>query len=268
MTRLQTMVIVPAHNEGPRIGEVIREVRRQVSAAEVLVIDDGSTDDTSEAARGAGARVIRHPINLGYSLALQEGYRQAEEAGVQVVVQMDADGQHDAGSIECLLETLDKEEADVVIGSRFLGRNGYRMPFERRLGQRLFRAILVLLTGRHFSDPTSGFQVIRGSVLGHLTEHRYPKHHPDAAAIYFLWKSGLRVIEAPALFHPSPAGKTSLHEGLRPFSYVAWQLLELVRVLILPIPAETNLQPGKRPVTEAKVVSRPKRECEGVDHVD
>jgi hypothetical protein len=230
------MVIIPALNEGPRIGDVLDGVRREAPDAEVVVIDDGSTDDTAAVARAAGVRVISQTRNTGYGQALQAGFRLAQAEGAEVVVLLDADGQHDAGSIPHLVDVLDRRQTDLVIGSRFLAENGYRMPFERRIGQWLIRALLVMLTGCHFSDPTSGFKAIRGSALAHLTSRLYPRRHADASSIYFLWKAGLRICEEPAVFHPSPPGKLSLHRGLRPLPYVMWQIAHLLRISLAAIP--------------------------------
>ena len=195
--RANVAVIIPALNEGPRVGGVIEGVRRESPHADIVVIDDGSVDDTAEIAHLAGARVLSNDKNIGYGLTVQRGYRNRFVPG------------HCSG-------------AD----------NGYRMPLERLVGRRFFRALLVLLTGRHFSDPTSGFQVIRGSAVSHLTATSYPRRHPDAAAIYYVCKAGLRVREEPAVFHPSPPGKPTLHRGLRPIPYVAWQLADLLRISI------------------------------------
>jgi len=114
-----TLLIIPAYNEGGRIGDVLRRVRAAGFVGEVVVIDDGSKDGTGAEAREAGARVVQHPFNLGYGAALQTGYKAALDLGASYVVQMDADGQHDPDNIAKLLAPILDDRCDVVIGSRF-----------------------------------------------------------------------------------------------------------------------------------------------------
>src|SRR5512142_375020 len=139
------VAVIPAYDESGRIGDTVTRVRDEVPA-DVLVVDDGSSDDTAEEARRAGAIVAVHPVNLGYGAALQTGYRYALRHGYGAVLQLDADGQHDPASIPGLLAAL--EVADVVVGSRFLDGRSYRPPLSRRIGMWLFGGIAALLAGR------------------------------------------------------------------------------------------------------------------------
>lgn len=230
-----TLVVIPARNEGARIGAVIAAIRR-VSAAPILVIDDCSTDDTAAVARGAGARVISLPVNLGYGAALQTGFMVARDAGATRVVQLDADGQHDAASIPDLLAALETGDAELVIGCRFHPESDYRMGAVRGAGLTLFRVLLRLLTGRRFSDPTSGFKAWSGAALPFLTSAFYPVDYPDADVLHLLHRAGFCIIEVPARFHPSPPGKRTLHSGLQPVYYVIKMLLSLFINLIRPVP--------------------------------
>src|SRR3990172_5272062 len=149
---LRTIVLIPAYNEGKRIGQVIEGIKRILPKIDVLVIDDGSKDDCRQRAMEAGARVISHPFNLGYGSALQTGYKYAVKKGYETIVQMDGDGQHDPSFISDLLAPIQRGEADIVIGSRFLktkeresGPFLYRAPFTRRVGMGLFRTITSFL---------------------------------------------------------------------------------------------------------------------------
>lgn len=232
------LVLIPAYNEADRISKVISGVRSSVGPAEILVIDDGSTDRTAEVAESCGIRVLRLDKNRGYGAALQAGYKAAREEDVDVLVQLDADGQHDPKSIRSLLAALEDPEVEVVIGSRFLSYRKYQMPLIRRIGLALFRLLLLVLTRRKYTDPTSGFQAIRGSALTYYTSDYFPADYPDANVIFFLWKAGIRVVEAPAVFHPSPDGKKPLHSGFRPLIYVLKMLGSLFMTLVRPIPKE------------------------------
>jgi glycosyltransferase involved in cell wall biosynthesis len=224
-TRL--LVVIPAFNEALRIRGVVTAVRGQV-AAEVLVVDDGSIDDTEAEARAGGAIVAAHPVNLGYGSALQTGYRYALRHGHDAVLQLDADGQHDPASIPALLEALASH--DVVVGSRFLHPGSYRPPRFRRLGMTLFGAIASHLAGQRLTDPTSGFQAISRRALEFYAHDRWPHDYPDADVLAMAARSGLRLVEVPVRMLDSPGGK-SMHGGLlKPLYYIFRMTLALALV--------------------------------------
>ena len=221
------LVVMPAFNEAKQIRRVVEAVRAQVQG-DVLVVDDGSADGTAEEARGGGARVAVHPVNLGYGAALQTGYRYALRNGYDAVLQLDADGQHEPASIPALLASL--EHADVVVGSRFLGVGSYRPPLLRRLGMWLFGRVATALSGQRITDPTSGFQAISREALRFYSHERYPVDYPDADVLAMVARSGLRLVEVPVRMLPSPPGK-SMHGGLwKPFYYVFRMSLALFLV--------------------------------------
>jgi glycosyltransferase involved in cell wall biosynthesis len=226
----QLLVLMPAYNEGARIGRVVEAVRSGADA-DVLVVDDGSADDTADEARRAGASVASHAVNLGYGAALQTGYLYALRNGYDAVLQLDADGQHDPACIPVLLAAL--EHADVVVGSRFLdGSTTYRPPLVRRIGMWLFARFAGQLTGRRFTDPTSGYQALSRGALEFYSHERYPADYPDADVLAMSSRAGLRVIEVPVRMHASPDGK-GMHGGLlRPMYYVFRMLLALFLVTV------------------------------------
>ena len=150
------LVVLPALNEGPSVGTVVRDVRSRYPHYDVLVVDDGSTDDTATAAASAGALVCSLPFNLGVGGAMRTAYKFAARHGYQVVVQVDADGQHDPSYIEKLVDGL--AEADLVIGARFAGVGDYRAALARRLAMRLLARVLSRLAKRPLTDVTSGFR--------------------------------------------------------------------------------------------------------------
>jgi glycosyltransferase involved in cell wall biosynthesis len=228
------LVVMPAYNEERNLRRVLTALRSQVSA-DLLVVDDGSIDDTAGEARRAGAMVAVHPVNLGYGAALQTGYRYALRHGYDAVVQLDADGQHDPGSIPRLLAAL--EEADVVVGSRFLDGSSYRPPLARRIGMWLFGRIATVMSGRRITDPTSGFQAVSREALRFYAHERYPVDYPDADVLAMVAKSGLRLAEVPVRMLPSPPGK-SMHAGIvKPLYYVFRMSLALA---LVPFRRETR----------------------------
>lgn len=221
------LVVIPAYYEEGKVGRVVSAARAQ-TGADVLVVDDGSTDATAEEARAAGALVASHAVNLGYGAALQTGYRYALRHGYDAVLQLDADGQHDPESIPRLLEAL--ERADVVVGSRFLGVGSYRPPLARRLGMRLFGLVGSLLSGKRLTDPTSGYQAISREALRFYSHERYPADYPDADVLAMGVRAGLRLEEVPVVMRASADGK-SMHGGLwRPLYYVFRMSLALFMV--------------------------------------
>ena len=131
----KTLVILPAHNEAASIKGLVERLRESFS--DVVVVDDGSRDETARIARAAGAVVLSLPFNQGYGVALQTGYKYARENGYTLLAQIDADGQHDPIFINEMLAHIRGGAADIVIGSRFLIDNGYRAPFVKRLGMRI-----------------------------------------------------------------------------------------------------------------------------------
>lgn len=226
------LIVVPAFNEEENIGHVVADVQRVVPFADVLVVDDGSSDGTGAIARQAGARVISLPFNLGYGVALQTGFKYALRRGYEYVVQMDADGQHEVRCVVDLIDEARKGKADVILGSRFLGPSSFRPTFARRLGILIFRAIVSLIAGERISDPTSGFQALNREVLKLYATEAYPADFPDADVLIMLHFAGLRVKEVPVVMYPeSDAGK-SMHSGLRPLYYVFKMFLSILVTLM------------------------------------
>ena len=217
------LLVIPAYQEAKHLGSVLEAVARAGVECEVVVVDDGSCDGTAEVAARAGARVLRHPFNLGYGAALQTGYKFALERGASFLVQMDADGQHDPADVPALLAAVESGECDLVVGSRFLGRGEYRMGALRTLGRRVFQAI-ARLAGLAVSDPTSGFQAMNRRVLEIYARDFFPTDYPDLDVLLTAWRNGLRVGERPVRMRPGTRA-SRLHGGLRSVYYVYKMLL-------------------------------------------
>ena len=217
------ILIIPAWREAGRIGPVVEAARREGGLDAVVVIDDGSPDETGQEARAAGARVLRHPFNLGYGAALQTGYKYALECRTPLVVQMDADGQHDPRDVPTLVAPIEAGELDLVVGSRFLSEAGYRMGALHSLGRLTFRSLL-RLGGLRISDPTSGFQAMNLRVLRIYARDFFPTDYPDVDVLLAAWRHGLRIGERPVTMKPG-VRSSRLHGGLRSFYYVYKMLL-------------------------------------------
>jgi len=214
------VLLICAYEEATRLGDVLDGVARTAPAYERVVVDDGSVDATSAVARRHGARVLRHPFNLGYGAALQTGYKYALAAGAPWLVQMDADGQHDPSGIAAVAEPVERGELDVVVGSRFLAPEGgaYVMGAARTLGRRFFGAISAAF-GLPLSDPTSGFQALGARTLALYVGDFFPSDYPDVDVLLVAHRHGLRVGERPVQMWESRRPST-LHSGWAPLYYV------------------------------------------------
>jgi glycosyltransferase involved in cell wall biosynthesis len=225
------LVLIPAYNEEENLSQVIAGVRDVAPQAVILIVDDCSRDATSRTARLAGARVVRHPVNLGYGSALLTGYRYADRHGFARLVQMDGDGQHDPSSIGALVAALDSG-ADLVLGSRFgPGVRRYRPPRLRAAGMWFFGRIVTRALGKKITDPTSGFQGLSGRLVRfHARGDHFPADYPDADILILVGRAGFRVTEVPVTMYEKPGG-ASIHSGLKPIYYVIKMVLSILLVL-------------------------------------
>ena len=210
MAEPRRIAIVPARNEQGAIGDVVREIRDFDPSLDVLVIDDGSTDATRERAAAAGAAVVRLPYNLGIGGAVQTGFKFALAHGYEIVIRLDGDGQHDPREIPRLLAPLERDDADVVVGSRFAGGDGsYKPPFARRAGIRWFAGLVSLLTGQQLTDTTSGFQAVNARAI-RLFAADYPHDYPEVEAAVMVVRHRLRIVEVPARMRGRETGVSSI----------------------------------------------------------
>ena len=203
---MKRMVLIPAYNEEATIPLVIRDIRDHCQ--DIVVVDDGSTDFTGAVARDEGAMVIPHGQNKGYAEALRTGYRYALEQNYDGIVQIDADGQHDPGHIPELFRR--GQSWDVVIGSRFLGRQKYESPLSKAVGVRIFRHIIQRETGLNITDPTSGYRYMYSRAIRFCSRLRC--NYPDANLIIMMHRAGMTITESPVKMQPNAAGK-SMHKG-------------------------------------------------------
>ncbi len=190
------LILIPARNEAARIPKVIAAIREHVPQAQILVIEDGSKDDTVAVVRRLGARIVSLPVNLGYGGALRVGYQYAVSKGYQYVVSIDADGQHDPADMPTFLAKLAEGQADLVVGSRFLGKAHYKIPLARRLGMFLFSSITSAVVGRKISDTTCGFLAVGPRALP-IVARDCAVDFPNAELICIVARHGRRVEEVP-----------------------------------------------------------------------
>lgn len=239
--KMKLLAIVPAFNEGRMVGQVIDEINTAWPSADVLVVDDGSRDDTAAQASGAGARVLRLPINLGIGGAMQAGYRLAWEEGYDAAVQIDGDGQHPANQLPALIREMEQTGANLVIGSRFAERRGYRATRSRRSGIALLSGLVSLIAHRRLSDTTSGFRIADRETVELFAAH-YPHDYPEVESIVLVSRLGLDVREVSVEMRQRAVGASSI-TPLRSMYYMVKVLLGIGVLCIGRPPTRLEPQP-------------------------
>jgi glycosyltransferase involved in cell wall biosynthesis len=229
---VRTLVFIPAWNEQASISEVIADVRKYIPGADILVVDDGSTDATTATARECSVLVATLPFNQGLGAALQTGYLYALREGYDNCAHLDADGQHPAEEVARLLEVIAADRADLVIGSRYTDPDAdaesddYKPTFSRRIGTSVFRFFLTLATRQRFTDTTSGMRAANRRVMTLFSEN----YSPDFAEIESLQlavRQGLRVEEVPVRMLER-AGGSSFLTPLRSAFFIFKSLIVLL----------------------------------------
>lgn len=222
----ETLVLIPALNEAETVGDVVRAARTLLGC-DVLVVDDGSSDDTARLALAAGAMVVTHPFNLGVGGAIRTGLRVAHDQGRRFAVQLDADGQHEPAEAKRLLDRVADHEADLAVGSRF--GSGYRVSVLRGLAMRLLSRTVSRRIGTDVDDTTSGFRAFGPRAIDEFA-HRYPTEYlsDTVEALLIAADAGLRIVVEQVQMHERQGGRPSSGRARS-----AVQLLRLWLVILL-----------------------------------
>lgn len=231
----KVLAIIPAFNEEESIAHVIREISAFAPEIEILVINDGSVDGTIHESVRAGATVLTLPFNAGVGNAMQTGLHYALERNYDYIIRLDADGQHNPQYLQMLLAPLIEKKYDMVIGSRFLQESGFRSTVFRRFGSSLLSLALLGLTGKNFTDPTSGFISFSRKAAEYLL-HTFPQDYPEPETIFLLSRRGMNILEIPVVMRSRLYGISSL-SGVKPLVYMFKATLALfVEALRRPQP--------------------------------
>jgi glycosyltransferase involved in cell wall biosynthesis len=214
---MRTLIFIPAWNEQESVVQVVRDVRERLPEADVLVVDDGSTDATADRARRAGALVASHPFNQGLGAALHTGYLYARRRGYEYCAHLDADGQHPAEELARLLAAVWNDECDLALGSRYhapstealIEGEHYRPTLTRRLGMAVFRGLLTFTTRHRFTDTTSGFRAANGHAI-RLFAARYQPDFAELESLQRAVRHGLRIKELQVTMLPRAAGTSKI----------------------------------------------------------
>lgn len=229
------LVIIPAFNEQEALPSVLDEIHATLPEADVLVVNDGSTDRTSQVARRGDTMVLDLALNLGVGGAMRAGYRFASREGYDVAVQVDADGQHDPADVRLILDGLSEQEADVVVGARFSGRGSYAVRGPRRWAMGILAVILSRIARTKLVDTTSGFRAANRRAI-ELFAAEYPAEYlgDTVESLVIACRAGLRVRQVPVHMRPRAGGAPS-QSPLRAAVFLGRALLALLIALSRPM---------------------------------
>lgn len=236
---MKVLVIIPAYNEADIIGQVIQTVQQALPEGTIVVIDDGSADNTYEKAKEIGVIAIKLVINLGIGGAVQTGYLYAFQNDFDFAIQVDGDGQHDPVYLSKILEPLIAGEADLVIGSRYIDKIGFQSTVMRRMGSRYFNSLIRWITGQKITDPTSGFRACNKRVIKEFAIS-YPKDYPEPESIVYIKRKGYMIYEIPVTMKERPAGLSSIYHYKSLYYMVKVSLAIMIEAFRKPEVIERN----------------------------
>lgn len=206
---MKKLVIIPAYNEEGGIVKTVTDVVENAKDFDYVVINDCSKDNTLKICREHNFNVVNLPVNMGIGGGVQTGYMYAYRNGYDIAVQFDGDGQHNASYLTEMSEKLVKEQLDMVIGSRYIEKEGFQSSGMRRLGIRYFTGLIKLLTGKKITDPTSGMRMINQKIMKQFSEE-YPKDYPEPESVVTILKEGAKVEEIPVKMNAREEGVSSI----------------------------------------------------------
>ena len=206
---MKKIIVIPAYNEEGNLEKTVRDIRENAPDFDYIIVNDCSTDNTLGMCREKGFSYLNLPVNLGIGGAVQTGYRYAYYHGYDLAVQFDGDGQHSAKFLAQMAKVLEETESDMVIGSRFIEKEGFQSSGLRRIGIRYFSLLIKLLTGKTVTDPTSGMRMINRKLLKKFT-NEYPKDYPEPESVVTVLSEKHKVTEIPVVMNEREEGISSI----------------------------------------------------------
>ena len=206
---MKKIVIIPAYNEEGGIVKTVTDVMENAKDFDYVVINDCSKDTTLEICHEHNFNVVNLPVNMGIGGGVQTGYMYAYRNGYDIAVQFDGDGQHNASYLDSMSKKLVEENLDMVIGSRYIEKEGFQSSGMRRMGIKYFTGLIKLLTGKKITDPTSGMRMINRKIMKQFSEE-YPKDYPEPESIVTILKEGAKVEEIPVKMNAREEGVSSI----------------------------------------------------------
>jgi len=235
MSRPDTLIVVPARNEAQSIVPLIREIRQAAPTLPILVLDDGSTDDTGPLAQAAGASVLSFAYHLGLGGCVQAAYQYAFSEGFQYVIRLDGDGQHDPRDIPRMAFALQTSGCELVIASRYLNHSATRQITPRTVGTKVFQFILRILLDQEVTDPTSGYVGVNRRAL-ELFSRSFPLEYPEIEALVVLQRRAFRFKEIPTTMRAREHGRSTLTPARVVFYMIHVLLGVFVNIVRIPSP--------------------------------
>ena len=206
---MKKLIIIPAYNEQESIKKTVEDIMEKAPHFDYIVINDRSTDKTKEICETEEFNVIHLPVNLGIGGAVQTGYLYAARNGYDIAVQVDGDGQHDPQFLSKMADYMEAEHADMVIGSRFIDKEGFQSSGARRVGIKYFTMLIKLLTGTKITDPTSGLRMVNREIIEFFAEE-YPKDYPEPESVVAILRRKKKVLEIPVIMRERSGGVSSI----------------------------------------------------------
>lgn len=207
---MKVLIIIPAYNEADGISKLIDNLKENYAQYDYVIINDGSRDHTKKLCKEKDYNVLNLPINLGIGGAVQTGYKYARENDYDIAVQIDGDGQHNPMYIEDMIEQMTQEDADVVIGSRFINKEGFQSSAARRAGINMLSALIKVCTGRRIYDVTSGYRLVNKRFISIFADD-YSRDYPEPEAIVTAVMWGGKIIETPVVMNERESGTSSIN---------------------------------------------------------
>ena len=206
---MKKLIIIPAYNEQESIKKTVEDIMEKAPHFDYIVINDCSTDKTKEICETEEFNVIHLPVNLGIGGAVQTGYLYAARNGYDIAVQVDGDGQHDPQFLSKMADYMEAEHADMVIGSRFIDKEGFQSSGARRVGIKYFTMLIKLLTGTKITDPTSGLRMVNREIIEFFAEE-YPKDYPEPESVVAILRRKKKLLEIPVIMRERSGGVSSI----------------------------------------------------------
>ena len=207
--KMKKLIIIPAYNESASIKETIEEIKYRAKGFDYVIVNDCSTDDTRAICEKNGYNIINLPINLGIGGAVQTGYRYGYNEGYDIAVQVDGDGQHNPEFLESMVKYITTNEVNMVIGSRFINKEGFQSSGTRRVGIKYFTVLIKILTGKVITDPTSGLRMVDRGIMK-MFAYDYPKDYPEPESVVAVLRKGGKVKEIPVIMRERNGGVSSI----------------------------------------------------------
>ena len=228
--QIKCLIIIPAYNEAENIEKVIDNLITHYPQYDYVIVNDGSTDATGQICAKKHYQVLHLPINMGIGGAVQTGYRYAFENDYDIAVQIDGDGQHDVAFLEKMIRYMQEEQADCVIGSRFVDREGFQSSGLRRIGIQFLSVLGWLLTGVRVRDITSGYRLVNRRFI-RIFAQDYPSDYPEPEAMVIAAVHGGRIKEYPVVMRERENGTSSITFKRSVYYMVKVTLAMLIRRL-------------------------------------